>query len=1662
MVPSKPKKEESRRSSILKPQKSRQPLQKININSSSNEDTPATSKVKRRVSFAEKKHVKEFCHSTEQGTVWDNTYEEHDSSLKASFRTDQNTKVESKENASKVTSKGDYTAVGTEANSSHRNDFNLTDSQPHASAIEFYENDKDNDLNPTNPIEHVEIFSQKLLLGQTILSNVSKSTSSNIVTVYVDNDKENDSHVISNEYCPEICTNKVGSEMERTCIQDQSMELTMMIPTSSVNCDIEDNKQKDTQKDNVASHQDFDTNYTTMEMTKVASWRNKTEIYDPISKQENMYERKDMNNSITFTERTRSLHKSMDITETVSVPSYHEKMYNIEHAVESLVPNCNNEPIEITQAISRSVEPIKSDLEVSRKISVIMQNCTNKRRDTTSNSSTSPINLQATKNIVSKRIQNDYSSSHLMPDNSIKLTSVIQSRIVADSDTFNPNDNKNNTNFNTSMEMTIALPSKIYKQNATQPCNKSAVEENSLKENCETEGTDKTEFFNDVPMEMTRPISMYEKNIPYFHDEDTVSGKHLRKNRKISENSDKTEFFNDAPMQMTRPINVILPMNVYDKENLRTDELMFGDNKNTFSQNTSIEMTKTISSRNGREIFNPIIRGKNICETENENSITFSERTKLLCKSMDITEAVPDPWLHEKMCNIENTAKFAEALISRNTTTPRTHLPEENSARLPLQTESAVNNDETIHNASMEITAAGPSIMHHIGNIKLHRTENLSVSRSNEFQRPTANDVTEFRKSEIRENVTIPRETVGTTNLHSASSNTRVLTNNFNYSLSSTLTNALLHESMGITKAVPSPFLHEETCNIKRTAESLISRNTTTPRTHLFEENSARLPLQTESAINNDETIHNASMGITAAVPSITHHIGNIKLHRTENLSVSRSNEFQRPTANDVTEFRKSEIRENVTIPRETVGTTNLHSASSNTRVLTNNFNYSLSSTLTNALLHESMDITKAVPSPFLHEETCNIKRTAESLISRNTTTPRTHLPEENSAKSSLQTEPNNKTIHDTSMEVTAAVPSAIRHIENITLNGTESLDVSKRNEFPRPVTNNVTELKKSEIRENVTIPREIVETTNLHNASSNNTRVLTNNFDHSSSVTLTNVNRKRRSHEDESTNAKKFRSDSLEESQPPVCHNIHSSSDNDDKHVKNERSTEDTIDPTQISKLPCGSNVNDSLNNIDDCSFLKKNLENSLVELQSINPPSFVYMSEDENSLFEGILWEDKPHVSIDTVPINNKNINSQRLETTDVEQDETKDCHRSAVTNAIEHNRETDGQARTIIDDNLIDESNRHATDREHLDGGESASNVNRRKTATLFSIDHFTETKVTRKDQEEREMDEEEYTLDEVNNDEVELPNIEQEQCIEVREEVERHIDHLKETEAIFEDEVNLQMSIEEDQGVYCQEHSNGKINQQGVEQKEDYVEKRLDAKQCSNETKEEPLVEQDPFLSLSQKIEALAEGENCIWNVYYKNVDRKMIAFGFMSNSLLIITFLSDNLSRPEENLINEIKIISRLADDADVLIKIVHGLILEKINVETFTHSYSTHEDVLSMLDLISQEVKLAMNFMFDLKRLDDLNLMEIARDKISFVSRSKCMNIILKITINVKRFDKLTPNDVNIHCLLGTIKETDIKKLIKNVKKNHKFLSRYMNDVKNYIDIMEEISTTPG
>lgn len=199
------------------------------------------------------------------------------------------------------------------------------------------------------------------------------------------------------------------------------------------------------------------------------------------------------------------------------------------------------------------------------------------------------------------------------------------------------------------------------------------------------------------------------------------------------------------------------------------------------------------------------------------------------------------------------------------------------------------------------------------------------------------------------------------------------------------------------------------------------------------------------------------------------------------------------------------------------------------------------------------------------------------------------------------------------------------------------------------------------------------------------------------------------------------------------------------------------------------------------------------------------------------------------------------------------------------------------------------------------------------------------------------------------------------------------------------------------------------------------------------------------------------DDCIWNLYYENIDKQMIVVGFISTSLLII-IKTQNEVNTDTCRIKDVNVISRLENDENLLLSIAHKLLKEKINLEYIRQSYIYEEDIIPLLNHISEDVKFILDFIFDLQKLDDTNLMEISTESITFILRSKCMEIILKITMDIKLFDKINSSHIKIVSILGTVIEEEIQELLLNVKRDHKFLRRYMSDIKDYIDIIEQVN----
>ncbi|XP_048509966.1 uncharacterized protein LOC105688921 isoform X2 [Athalia rosae] len=210
----------------------------------------------------------------------------------------------------------------------------------------------------------------------------------------------------------------------------------------------------------------------------------------------------------------------------------------------------------------------------------------------------------------------------------------------------------------------------------------------------------------------------------------------------------------------------------------------------------------------------------------------------------------------------------------------------------------------------------------------------------------------------------------------------------------------------------------------------------------------------------------------------------------------------------------------------------------------------------------------------------------------------------------------------------------------------------------------------------------------------------------------------------------------------------------------------------------------------------------------------------------------------------------------------------------------------------------------------------------------------------------------------------------------------------------------------------------------------------------------------FTMFSKELEEQAKSCNCIWKI--RSISKEKVLIDFISRSLVVIIHLEtvEALTIPQG--IKDIKIVSLLLATAEENIRMVHRIILNKLDPKTLKQLYRTTSDILPLLEFITQRVKLQIDFMHEFDRLQDLHHFIITGNQISFRLHSYKVQFAIKIIMDLEPFEDIGPNDINVQCILGSIREKDIKQLITSVKKDHNFLTNYINDVKEYITVVVE------
>nr|XP_033336404.1 uncharacterized protein LOC117226303 isoform X3 [Megalopta genalis] len=1766
MAPIRKTRSSSRRSSILKPSKPRQPLQNLNVTSLSTESSPATTtKLKRRVSFAETKHVKEFCNSLEQGTVWNNTYEEHDiSNLNVLCIPNKECDV------------GNVCKTNVEIRTDHYNEVRYSNSQTV---------DKLAITDTRICFTRDEIIQESLIAidHEEVCRSISRKTES---TYKQPTKKEmllDASSIINCNITAQINEHAVlpGNT------NDDSMEITTVVSTKPYTLQETNMYQQDTRNFN-----DVPKEMTAALITGLCNLQRETSYAKPPKNCNDVSMEMtttvptipcNLQKETLFAERTKNLKDvSMEMTTAVST-----KLCSLQQ--DTPYAECTKNFKDVSMEITAVVPTKPYNLQQVESNAMANKNYNDVSMELTSTASNIACNLQK-ETLFAERTKN-------LKDVSMEMTTAVSTKLCSlQQDTPYAECTKNFKDV--SMEITAVVPTKPY--------NLQQVESNAMD----------NKNYNDVSMELTSTAS----NIPCNLQKETLFAERTKNLKDVSMEmttavptklcslqqdtpyAECTKNFKDVSMEIT----AVVPTKPYNLQQIESNAMA---NKNY--NDVSMELTSTASNiacnLQNETLF--VGRTNNLKDVSMEMMTTvptipcnlqkealFAERTKNLKDvSMEMTTAVPT-----KLCNLQQDTPYAECIKNFK------DVSMEITAVVPTkpynlqQVESNAMANKNYNDVSMEVTTIVPTISCNLqkGTLLAERTKNLTdVTMEMTTAVPTKlcslqQDTSYAECTKNLRDVSMEMTTAVPTKLCSLQQDTPYAecTKNFKdvsmeitavvptkpYNLQQVESNAMANKnyndvSMEVTTIVPTiscnlqkgTLLEERTKNLKDVSMEM----TTAVPTKL-----CNLQQDTPYA-ECTKNFKDISMEITAVVPT-----------KPCNLQQANSNAKANKNYNDVSVQMTSTAP---TIPcnlqNETLFagcTNNLKDVSMEmtTTVPTIPCNLQKETLLagrTKILKDVSMEMTTAVPtilcslqqdSPYM-EHTKNFKdvsmemTVAVPIESHNlqeeepyVTSNKNHNNVSIDTTTAVPTRPctvqkgtlcreHTKNFKDVSMEMTVAVQTKlcslqrdassearikvtydlqeVRHNNDktSTICHDASVDVLQMHSSDL----NMESDKNKIVGDNLMAVTAVVPFLNQMNVSEERVEYCDTNIQKSEEVAVpplhnipertdavTNLSEVRQTILPEKVDNRTSSRDSLNQITtsdnvlkditilvvPSLLNSSESSKEKNCTINKSENSEDKIIKEPTSSELPNLVNIethtamHDSL--MQDICASALNKDNTGSACATLNTASNDFLCTVMPDVSQGTFLSHEhsqdilPHprrtytikpLSIDHSFPNTSNEHSKNLGTSHDVQDVNSFQTQASFENCSTFFDRTVEQLESIkppsflcLDNSVEDVSVNTNYGQEVETEKEIVSSLN-----IIEGLPGVTKCRETQK-----------LDLQEVVNESGKQNSLETSHFrllhggspSTIVKDLECSSSTMNNNQIISTTINVISPSRNEDT------HSNSNIENETMEQS--VVDKDL----CKAYTEENHLqsdelklhkitmeieleeidpqaslvdkdvtIELDPFSSLLKELRACAESDNIIWEIYHENIEKKMFIAGFMSCSLLLVIYLRDDYDDVlGSQFIKDVKMISRLADDAGDLISIVHKLILEKIDVRKLIDLYKSVNDILLMLDHVSKEVKLAMEFMFELDRLKDRNLMDITRDSVSFVSLTKKMDIILRVTVILKPFENIESEDISVQFLSGSsgsVREEVIKKLLKNIKKDHNFLRRFINDVRDYIYLME-------
>uniref|UniRef100_A0ABD2X6H7 Uncharacterized protein n=1 Tax=Trichogramma kaykai TaxID=54128 RepID=A0ABD2X6H7_9HYME len=798
----------SRQSSILKLPKQRQPLQCVTSDPSTLDDGP-TAKIKRRVSFARNRRIKEFCNETEQETVWDNTYEEHDlSSTKSSTNSTHDqpliitvpcydkenfpvqlflptNEINCTELQSNITEEQNYPSqCNTEMEDTSDIECEKLNNDHELSDATIYCNDgmelttlvlpnEDSCLNNGNKEENFEtsknlVFPSNINLKHDMQLDISKINTYSVATTDLlrpmihsnNNSKERTENIFDNiekditETLPisrsELCLLQKEQVDRREIYTNVSMEMT-----EAVQCKRDYNLSEVPSsnaviKDKMNVYCDM-----SMELTEAVLKPIHQKSIQPsfIPKLINKsIEPRNVHHdpAIESTEQTKIFNNSkMDITETVPISR------TLQNPLLNVPPDGNKMTTNTSMELTEAVQSIR-DVQLSQvpPSTSVLQDKLNKYCDS-SMEMTEAVSKTSHRNLIPSL------SMQKLINKSMELTEVV------------PSSNLNHIAINSVMEKTKIFNNSNMEITETVPVSRNQFAQIISK--------DKTNIYENQSMEITEAVPKRSEYNPT----------HRLNSKSVAQ--DKLNVYCDTSMEMTEAVSKPARQNLVSSSYM--PKLI----------NKSMELTEVVS-----------------CSNMNHNTIsTATEKTKIFNNSnMDITETVPvsKSQFHSSQIISKDQSKIYENVSMELTEAVQKRT--DNNGSQGIYSKSVAQDKLNIYcDTSMEMTEADSKSSHQnlLSSLNMPKLINKSM------------ELTEVVPSRNHNHVAISSVTDKTKIFNNSNMNITetvpVSRNQFTQITSKDKTNIYENQSMEITEAVPkrSEYNPSHRLNSKSVAQDMLN-----------------------------------------------------------------------------------------------------------------------------------------------------------------------------------------------------------------------------------------------------------------------------------------------------------------------------------------------------------------------------------------------------------------------------------------------------------------------------------------------------------------------------------------------------------------------------------------------------------------------------------------------------------------------------------------------------------------------------------------------------------------------------------------------------------------------------------------------------------------------